>query len=343
MPITRTTLSTYATQPLNVILALALALASGCSGGGQDPSPDAMVWQDAQITVDASIVAPVAPDPLDLADEVDPQQLETNIQELEDLGTRYTFSAGDELARDHLVARLEAMGLTPELDPFTVQGEAVDNIIVRQPGVEDPDVIYIFSAHYDSTSETPDTYAPGADDNASGVAAVLEAARILTPLNFKYSLWYVFTAAEEQGAMGAQHMVSWLTAQGLDVRGVIAPDMIGYWPLGDGDSLDILGDSQSEHLVNHMADMADQLGVAYKLWIQHGYCYGDDHTYFQEAGFPAITPMDCVEAHNVAASGESLPHYHKATDTVGTLHLPFTALVTGTIVATFASLGEPLP
>jgi hypothetical protein len=118
---------------------------------------------------------------------------------------------------------------------------------------------------------------------------------------------------------------------------VIAPDMIGYWPLGDADAFDILGDPDSEHLARDMADVADALGVAYKLWIDHGHCYGDDHTTYQEAGWPAISPMDCVEAHNIGTSGEDTPHYHRTTDTSDTLYFPFMIRVVQVEVATLAT------
>ncbi|MBA2544305.1 MAG: M28 family peptidase, partial [Deltaproteobacteria bacterium] len=151
----------------------------------------------------------------------------------------------------------------------------------------------------------------------------------------------VLTAAEEQGSMGSKHMVTWLQSEGVEVRGVIAPDMIGYWPQGEDDELDILGDSASQFLVDHMAAVATRLGVAHKTFIQHGFCYGDDHTSFQEAGIPAIAPMDCVEAHNVTGSGEDTPHYHATTDRFDTLHMPKTTKVAGVIVATLAELAEP--
>ena len=282
-------------------------------------------------------------DPICFAEDVLESELETTIRDLEDFGTRYTFTQGDDDARDYLVARLEEYGLVPELDYFTVSGELTANIVARKEGELEPDVVYIFSAHYDSTSSRPSTDAPGADDNASGVAAVLEAARLLAPRSFAYSLWFVFTGAEEQGSRGSKYMVEWLAAEELDVRGVIAPDMIGYWPLGDDDLVDILGDEDSEWLVEFTAAIADQLGVAYKPWIEHSYCYGDDHTLFQEAGFPAITLMDCVEAHNIPSSGETVPHYHRPTDRTETLHLPFTTRVSVLHVAAFAELGQPLP
>jgi hypothetical protein len=91
-----------------------------------------------------------------------------------------------------------------------------------------------------------------------------------------------------------------------------------------------------------MADVATRLGVAHKTWIEPTYCYGDDQTSFQEAGFPAITVMDCVEAHNIAGSPEGTPHYHHTTDTLDTLYMPLTTRVVGVIVAMLAELAEPV-
>jgi Zn-dependent M28 family amino/carboxypeptidase len=281
-------------------------------------------------------------DPITLAPLVSQAELTASISELEALGTRYTIGQGDERARDYLVGRLTAMGLTAELDPFPAVGETANNIIVKHPGTDEPGVVYIFSAHYDSTSNSAATSAPGADDNASGVAAVLEAARLMTKHTFKYSVWFVFTAAEEQGSLGSKHMVRWLKQQQIDVRGVIAPDMIGYWPDGEDARLEILGDNASAMMVEHMANVAEQLGVGFKKFIDHSFCYGDDHTSFQEGGFPAIAPMDCVEAHNIPDSGHDTPHYHRTSDTMATLHMGMTTKVASVLVVTLAELAEPV-
>lgn len=282
-------------------------------------------------------------DPLALAAQVQEAELDRTIRDLSAFGTRSTFSQGNVLARAYLVARLEALGLTVEEDPFTVNGTPAANLVARKPGTGQERGVYVFSAHYDSTSEDPERDAPGADDNASGVAAVLEAARLLAPWELHHDVWFVLTGAEEQGSLGSAHMVGWLTAQGVPVRGVIAPDMIGYWPAGDGDVLDLLGDEGSVALVDLMDGVAGALGVATHVFINHAYCYGDDHTNFQEAGFPAMSPMDCVEAHNVSHAHESLPHYHRTSDTPETIHLPFTARVAGVIVATLGELARAVP
>jgi hypothetical protein len=61
---------------------------------------------------------------------------------------------------------------------------------------------------------------------------------------------------------------------------------------------------------------------------------------FQEANIPAISPMDCVEAHNLGS--EQTPHYHKSTDQIGTLHMGFTTKVASVIIVTLAQLAEPV-
>ena len=274
-------------------------------------------------------------DPLALAAEVSEPELSATIEALSAFGTRHLEADNHDEVRDYLVDRLEALGLPVEVDDFDVRGVPAGNIIARLDG-EDPSRVWVFQAHFDSTSELAPEVAPGADDNASGVAAVLEAARLLRGVPLSESVWFVLTDAEEQGSRGSAHLVDELSAEGVAIQGVIAPDMIGYWPLEDGDAFDILGDEDSEALVTGMAEVADALGVASKTWIEHDYCYGDDHTSWQEAGFPAISPMDCVEAHNVPSSGEDDGHYHSSTDLPDMVYLPFTARVTGVIVASLA-------
>lgn len=309
-----------------------LLLAACATPPADDTAPD-----DTAEPVDTADTGADGFDALTLAAEVSSAEIEATIEDLEALGTRYTFTDGDEAAADYLEDRFESLGLVVERHTFDVDGTPCTNLVAVLPGGETPEQVYVFSAHYDSTSDQPTTFAPGADDNASGVAAVLEAARILVDRPIRSSAWFVLTAAEEQGSLGSLALAEAMLDEGVDARGVIAPDMIGYWPLGDGDAMDILGDEASQPLVVHMAEVADALGVANKTWIEHDYCYGDDHTHYQDAGFPAISPMDCVEAHNLPRSGEDTPHYHRTTDTLDTVHLGFTTKVTQVTTVTFAS------
>lgn len=282
---------------------------------------------------------PAELDPLALAAEVSAARMEASVTALADFGTRHLEAENHAEVRAWLVSELEREGLTVWEHAFEAEGVAAANVVAELPG-RDPLTVWIFQAHFDSTSELAPEVAPGANDNATGVAAVLEAARVLKDVPLEATVWLVLTDAEEQGSLGSAALVEDLPALGVSVAGVIAPDMIGYWPKEDGDAFDILGDEDSEALVERMSEVADALGVAHKTWINHRYCYGDDHTNFQEAGIPAIAPMDCVEAHNVPGTDEDWGHYHLSTDTPDAVYFPFTARVTGVIVATLATLAS---
>src|SRR5688572_9752675 len=110
------------------ILSLALLFTFAC-GGGEDEMPD----EGLDLTTLPALISET--------------ELTTSISGLEGLGTRYTIGQGDERARDYLVGRIMSLGLLPELDPFTVANETANNIIVKYPGSEEPNVVYIFSAH----------------------------------------------------------------------------------------------------------------------------------------------------------------------------------------------------
>lgn len=323
--------------PHSAPLLLLLALACGPGSDKAEPGEPAL-GEDSGGASDSGggrDSGEPAPDPLSLAALVSVDELGATIGALADFGTRHLTADNHDEVRGYLVDRLEALGLDTETDRFTARGAPAGNVIARLPGT-DPSTVWIFQAHFDSTSELAPETAPGADDNASGCAAVLEAARLLRDLPLRDSVWFIFTDAEEQGSLGSAFLVETLAGEDLNIKGVIAPDMIGYWPAEERDAFDILGDEDSADLVSDMAAVADALGIANKTWVNHSYCYGDDHTNWQEAGYPAITPMDCVESHNDSHSHEDLPHYHRSTDTLDTVYLPFTARVTGVIVATLA-------
>ena len=104
-------------------------------------------------------------------------------------------------------------------------------MVAVQPGALVPDEIVVIGAHYDSYSRlSPE---PGADDNATGVAAVLETARILAPGEYERTIVYIAFSGEEQGLVGSEAWASDARARGLDIRAVINIDMIGYVAPGD--------------------------------------------------------------------------------------------------------------
>ena len=149
-----------------------------------------------------------------MVDAVSPTLLIHHVCKLQDddsqaycneLGTRYSYATAQlDQAAQYLAGEYTALGLTVTYDPFAFNGNTMTNLAAELPGVgPDRDHIYILCAHYDSTSSNkPSSVAPGADDNASGSAAVLEAARILSQSRFNRTIRFVHFAGEEQGMTG---------------------------------------------------------------------------------------------------------------------------------------------
>jgi hypothetical protein len=132
--------------------------------------------------------------------------------------TGWIGSLGNQEARLYLAEQFAALGLT-----VTVQG-TYHNVVAELPGVETPERIFIVGAHYDTTKGAP---RPGGDDNASGTAAVVHIARILSQYRFRSTIRFIGFNAEEYGLLGSSNYVSTVVQPGHeDVRGMISLDMI---------------------------------------------------------------------------------------------------------------------
>ncbi len=189
----------------------------------------------------------------------------------------------------------------------------LNNIIALKQGTTFPDQYYIICAHYDSRSSTPMVRAPGADDNGSGTAAVLEAARVLADYDFKYSIKFVLFPAEEQGLIGSRVFANAALVNGDQILGVINLDMIGYDGNNDG-SMEIhagtMGASQAianfvnANITNWGLPLIPELLTSYSS-------ISSDHSSFWNAGYPAILIIEDFS--------DFTPDYHKTSDLLSTL------------------------
>jgi hypothetical protein len=135
-----------------------------------------------------------------------------------DSGIFFGDTLGNQEARLYLVDQFSSMGLD-----VTVQG-FYKNVVAELPGIQTPEDIYIVSAHYDTTSNGE---RPGGDDNASGTAGVLEAARVLSQYRFNSTLRFIGFNTEEDWMLGSQDYVDRVVvANNENVLGVINLDMI---------------------------------------------------------------------------------------------------------------------
>lgn len=153
---------------------------------------------------------PPLPDLSDLVGAVSADAMEQTILELTTMGaddpnagSRYYASPGNVAAGEYLYTRLSALGLRVWYEDFiTNDGYLALNVVGELPG-RDPSAVYLVLAHYDSTTNG-DIAAPGADDNATGVAGLLEIARVLAGYDLLHPVRFFGTNAEEVGLQGAR-------------------------------------------------------------------------------------------------------------------------------------------
>jgi hypothetical protein len=225
------------------------------------------------------------------------------------LRTRYYSTSQLNDACQYVYNQFAALGLTTSFDPYTYNGRSLKNVLGVKLGTVDPTRIYIVEGHLDSTSPSPTTLAPGADDNASGSCAVLEAARLLAGLPSDYTIYFLCVTAEEQGLIGSEHFAAEADAQNLDIRGVLNMDMVSYHDPA-GQDLWLEGFHQgvsSVWLMNQVSSNA-RTYAGLSVYIYPGEGWGSDHEPFHSHGFSAILSIE--------NEWDSYPCYHRTCDTV---------------------------
>jgi hypothetical protein len=271
--------------------------------------------------------------------EIDPRRIEATIERLVAFGTRHTLSVQDDpargigAARDWLFEQFSAVAATSEgrmtvefqsfVQPVSSRIPAptrITNLVATLRGSAAPDRIYVVTGHYDSrVSDVMDAVsdAPGADDDASGVAAVLELARVMATRRPEATIVFAAVAGEEQGLYGSDHLAQVFKDAGADVQGMFSNDIIGTGDAHDGSAPDprtirlfVEGvptsetaaqtavrksvggenDGASRQLGRFVQDVAEnpQTGMKVRVvWRRDRYLRGSDHISFLLRGYPA--------------------------------------------------------
>ncbi len=204
----------------------------------------------------AASVGVLDPDIVGALNEVSAARIETRIRALAAFGTRHTLSDANSAshgigaARRYIQRELQACSdaaggrLKVTLDAYTEpagprlpRAVQIVNVVATLPGKDTAAAVrhLVVSGHYDSrASDVMDatTAAPGANDDASGVAAVMEMACVMSRHRFESTLVFMAVAGEEQGLLGATHWAAQARANGLRIDAMITNDIIGS-PLGD--------------------------------------------------------------------------------------------------------------
>lgn len=323
---------------------------------------------------EASTVGPPDPAIVQLLDAVSPVRLRAIDERLVDFGTRNTFatdpsaSHGVIAARDWIVgqfrgiARTSSGRMTVALDSYiqpktarTPRAVTVSSVIATLRG-DDPDGrTYVMSSHYDSrATDVNDTThpAPGADDNASAVAAVLEAARIMASHHFAATILFAAYDGEEQGLWGSGHHAAILRADEVPVAGDLNSDIIGASQGHDGvphpnemrvfsPMLAIDQDAPSAEIARFAKTNVERYVPGFSVDLvsradRRG--RGGDQNSFQAQGFPAIRFVEASEDYDHQHQDVRVENGRQYGDLVQFEDFGYLARVTRGIMATLAAL-----
>ena len=252
-----------------------------------------------------------------LMDSVSVDSIEANIEHLSSYHTRRYDSRFIYDVQDWLVSRYKGFGVdTVMLHDFEVpyfeQGTA-DNVIAVKWGTTTPQEFVVCGAHYDSWNADgydPDTIrSPGADDNASGVAGILETARLLSHYTFDRSVIFANWCAEEIGLVGSAAYAHDMAEQGMDIVAYFNLDMTGYLAEGSDIHVNLMYTPQDSLLGDYVKNISHVYFPEMRIW-QDWLQWGDsDYSSFNRNGYPAIHPFEDVDA--------SSPFIHSRQDVLG--------------------------
>ena len=336
-------------------------------------------------SVDAKLRAIIAP--------VSQAQLKHTIETLVSFGTRHTLSSQTDPKRG-IGAALEwtrgefqkdsaacgnCLTIVDPSEMFTGSRiptpTRVRDMVAIQRGTERPNDVVIITGHIDSRvtdvmNATSD--APGANDDGSGVAAVMEAARVLSKHKFPGTIVYAALSGEEQGLYGAKVLANYAKAQGWNVVTDINNDIIGNTCSSDGlcdatharvlsegprsqgqselaaatHSLGGENDAPSRNISRFLDSLADRLKIGLdvrQIWRTDRFQRGGDHIPFLQLGYPAARITVAIENYNWQHQDLRTENGIKYGDTIDHVDFPYLAKMTKLNVAALAAIASAPP
>jgi hypothetical protein len=278
---------------------------------------------------------PLAPttmnlDITELLQQVDETLILGYLENLTSFGPRLTGTEACDRAAHYIYETFQDMGLAVRYHNYTDNTVSGSNVEATLNGSNSTN-IFIICGHYDCVAA-----GPGADDDGSGVAAVLAAAEIMKNYEFYHTIRFVAFSGEEQGLVGSYHYVEDAYNANDTIIAVLNADMIGFAPLPfDGTKGKIYENSASEWIVTFTQDVsqvyAEYIGIELS---PQGETWGSDHYYFWQFGY------DAVFYHEYNFND----YYHSANDTIAHMNLSYSARFTRLILATLAEMAlQPRP
>ncbi len=239
--------------------------------------------------------------------------------------SRNKYQPGNNIAADFIKQKFQSYGLTAYDQQFSSTGR---NVLAAIPGSEYPNKEFIICAHYDDMPSG--TIAPGADDNGSGTAAVIEAARVLSQYTFPYTLIFAVWDEEEQGLIGSDYYATQAAQAGDSILGVVNMDMIGW----DSDNDNVCNIHTADVGITHeIYDKMVELNSQYSIGMDIVEVYPQqpysDHASFIQNGYSAVLLIEDDYDFNA--------YYHTTNDLLIHYNIPYFKRSAQLAFATIAS------
>ena len=266
-------------------------------------------------------------------ERISPDSIFQSIEFLSGLETRRFTSPGVTIAVGFITATLRGFGIPVEYHYVNVRdgddnSVVVTNVLASLGGADFTGDTLIICAHYDSRVEDLQDPAPGADDNASGVAVLLEAARVLTEAGLRPRVTLAFFGGEEDSVIGSDAFAQQVLDEHKPLRGVINVDMVGYDEYGPKDIV-VFSNPQSIPLALEVigsARLSTRLVVDTTITTDGN----SDHVSFWKRGQPAVSIWEGYD-HN--------PDHCTGMDIPGALTPDFLVEITRLVVSAAVHLG----
>lgn len=241
--------------------------------------------------------------------------------------SRHKNNPSNDMSGNFIQETLQRYGMTTTQQSFSTTGK---NIIGVKTGTEFPNQKYIICAHFDDMPSGAS--APGADDNASGTAAVMEAARIMSQYNFPYTLVFALWDEEEQGLIGSAYYANQASIAGDSILGVINLDMIAYDANNDNvANLHVRASAaNSLELYNKMVELNTSLAIGIAPNRPATPTTASDHASFWSKGYSAMLLIEDDD-------NDFNAYYHTTNDRITYFNVPYFHKMSKLAIATFAS------
>lgn len=323
--------------------------------------------------------------------EVSAKNIEATIRKLVSFGTRNTLSEQDNptrgigAARDWIYAEFQRFNvecggcLKVEKQSFTQpkagripEPTVLTNVIATLKGATDPDRVYVVSGHYDSMCSSPTDAkcdAPGANDDASGTAAVIELARVMSKRKFDATIVFMTVPGEEQGLLGAAYYAEQAKQTAMNIEGMFTNDIVGgvttkkaspnrnrvrvfsegvpsnetEQQAGTRRSVGGENDSASRQLARYIKEQSDKYLKTFRVWMiyrRDRYGRGGDHIPFVERGFTGVRITEVDEDYTHQHQNVRTENGVFYGDTPEFVDFEYTANVTRVNLVSLASLAS---